>query len=393
MRTGAKFAESAPWLTLGLLITVTLQQVKLPTVSMKRLLSFSEKRPSFSQLVWLCLKASLLGLATPLCSCGAIPMAIGLSSSGASPAAVVSFLTAAQSAGFDSIAITYGMLGGETATVRLVGAICLSLGAGVAVGRVAGSSTETCDDQKTKENAKDEVGKTVSKGPVAYSISLGKSVYKIFDEIWFVLLIGIFISILVEEHYGASDMTINDPIANEEYVPQPEWWDEIEDGPYPDPPARPLYMIFLSKDVLSRVIISVGSIPFQLCEHGVVSIAAGLRKSGASYGTAHAFLLAAPATNIATLGAVLKATGGKDRTAPLRSAMTISFLSFCMSYILDAFADYTSAKDFGDPIVTFALPAWWSTLSMWMCYFFIAQSIFWRFFCSLEALSGKAKVD
>ena len=58
-------AESAPWLTLGLLITVTLQQVKLPTVSMKRLLSFSEKRPSFSQLLWLCLKASLLGLATP----------------------------------------------------------------------------------------------------------------------------------------------------------------------------------------------------------------------------------------------------------------------------------------------------------------------------------------
>ena len=229
MRTGAKFAESAPWLTLGLLITVTLQQVKLPTVSMKRLLSFSEKRPSFSQLVWLCLKASLLGLATPLCSCGAIPMAIGLSSSGASPAAVVSFLTAAQSAGFDSIAITYGMLGGETAAARLVGAICLSLGAGVAVGRVAVSSTGNDDDQKTgRENAKDEVGTTVSKGPVAYSISLGKSVYKIFDEIWFVLLIGIFISILVEEHYGASDMTINDPIANEEYVPQPEWWDEIE---------------------------------------------------------------------------------------------------------------------------------------------------------------------
>ena len=191
------------------------------------------------------LKGVLAWIGYPLCSCGAIPMAIGLSSSGASPAAVVSFLTAAQSAGFDSIAITYGMLGGETAAARLVGAICLSLGAGVAVGRVAVSSTGNDDDQKTgRENAKDEVGTTVSKGPVACIISLVKSVYKIFDEIWFVLLIGIFISILVEEHYGASDMTIDDPIANEEYVPQPDWWDPEEDGPYPDPPVRPLYMKF-----------------------------------------------------------------------------------------------------------------------------------------------------
>ena len=133
--TGTKFNESLPWLTVGLVITVILQQVKLPTVNVRRFLTFTSKDPTFFELLSLCLMASLLGLATPLCSCGAIPLSIGLSSAGASPAAVVSFLTAAQSAGLDSAAITYGMLGGETAFFRLAGAIILTIGAGVAVGR------------------------------------------------------------------------------------------------------------------------------------------------------------------------------------------------------------------------------------------------------------------
>ena len=147
--TGTKFNESLPWLTVGLVITVILQQVKLPTVNVRRFLTFTSKDPTFFELVSLCLMASLLGLATPLCSCGAIPLSIGLSSAGASPAAVVSFLTAAQSAGLDSAAITYGMLGGETAFYRLAGAIILSIGAGVAVGRTTDGRTTAITTMKT----------------------------------------------------------------------------------------------------------------------------------------------------------------------------------------------------------------------------------------------------
>ena len=43
---------------------------------------------------------------------------------------------------------------------------------------------------------------------------------------------------------------------------------------------------------LARVVVVVGSLPFQLCEHGVVSFAVALQKAGASHGTAHVFLLA-----------------------------------------------------------------------------------------------------
>ena len=466
--TGTKFNESLPWLTVGLVTTVILQQVKLPTVNVRRFLTFTSKDPTFFELVSLCLMASLLGLATPLCSCGAIPLSIGLSSAGASPAAVVSFLTAAQSAGLDSAAITYGMLGGETAFFRLAGAIILSIGAGVAVGRTTDGRTtaittmktdlqqpnkptvksrsedgdekndysyETNSSTSTSDNANNanemdhgdnddddnnnNNSAIINKQYKRHVIKLYKSTYNLFNEIWFVLLIGIFISVLVQDRFSASDMakggggTIDkttfttsstttsgsEPLSSpalvvaeeeaEEYVPQPDWWDEEEDGPYPEPPiinpssitttatsfvvsSPPPYQ---HQDVLTRATIVVGSLPFQLCEHGVVSFAAALQKSGASHGTAHAFLLMAPATNIATLGAVLKATGGLDRFAPLRSAAAISILAFGMSYVFDFLITSESGKNLGEAVETFVLPEWWSTMSIWICQLFIIQSL------------------
>ena len=78
LQTVVKFNESAPWLTVGLVTTVVLKQIKLPTITVRRFLTFAGPDPSFLELFSLCFTASLLGLATPLCSCGAIPMAIGL---------------------------------------------------------------------------------------------------------------------------------------------------------------------------------------------------------------------------------------------------------------------------------------------------------------------------
>ena len=64
------------------------------------------------------LGGALIGLATPLCSCGALPVAAGFVASGAPLGSVVAFLTASQSAGIDSAAITYGLLGPTAAACR-----------------------------------------------------------------------------------------------------------------------------------------------------------------------------------------------------------------------------------------------------------------------------------
>jgi uncharacterized membrane protein YraQ (UPF0718 family) len=419
LQWSVKCAESAPWLLVGLLSTVVLQQIKLPTSSLRHLLTFDDNNhpPSLQNLFTLTLGASLLGLATPLCSCGAIPLAIGFAAAGVSPAAVVSFLTAAQSAGLDSAAITYGMLGWETATFRLVGAVVLSVGAGMAVGRVSpldGSKkgagmavgcVSPLDGSKKGKQTKDSttnagdqsmvagtrkktstttitVTSTVASQVTSQVKSMIKSAYGLLDEIWFVLAIGILVSVIVQNQWGSADLVghqapaaADAAVAVEEYIPQPDWWDVEEDGEYPaPPPSLPLQHhqqnsssvinLFL-QDLTTRVTVIVGALPFQLCEHGVVSFASALHKSGATHGTAHAFLLTAPATNIATLGAVLKTTG--DTGAAVRSAVTISALALLISYVIDYAWEDGSGSKLGEAVETLSLPEWWAIMSVWVC--------------------------
>ena len=392
---GDKCIESAPWLFVGLISTVLLQKIKFQTSSIQSYLTFnSSTQPTLFNLFTLTFFASILGLATPLCSCGAIPMAIGLSAAGSSPAAVVSFLTAAQSAGLDSAAITYGMLGWETATFRLIGAIVLSVGAGMAVGRVNNNKDGVLNNDNNNDNSSkkqydddgddDDDDNNGDEGLLmkilSFTSSLIRSGYKLIDEIWFVLAVGIFISVVVENQYGSNAFISNksnQPITQEEYIPQPDWWDVEEDGPYPDRPISLTTSMFtvLMQDIVTRSTIVVGALPFQLCEHGVVSFAAALQKSGATKGTAHAFLLVAPATNIATLGAVLKTSNG-DRYAPLRSAVAISFLALLISYVLDyGLVSWEGDTNIGNAIETIVLPEWWRLISVWICFSLIAWSM------------------
>ena len=132
-------AEVCPWLLLGIAATLVLKSmssVLLPNSALHKHLVLGESDSAWS-LVSVCVKATLLGLVCPLCSCGAVPLAVGLAQAGAAPAAVLSFLLAAQSSGLDSAVITWGLYGPEMALQRLLGASLLALSAGLAVGRGA----------------------------------------------------------------------------------------------------------------------------------------------------------------------------------------------------------------------------------------------------------------
>ena len=112
--------KALPWLVLGVLISAATEPLQLAQ-KLGPLLSGAGP-----------LGGALLGLATPLCSCGALPVAAGLVRSGVPLSAVASFLTASQSAGLDSAAITWGLLGPVAALWRLGGAFVLAVVAGVA---------------------------------------------------------------------------------------------------------------------------------------------------------------------------------------------------------------------------------------------------------------------
>ena len=79
------------------------------------------------------LKAALVGLPLPLCSCGVIPVASALRRQGAGRGATVSFLVSVPEAGVSSFAVSYPLLGPFMAVARVIAALVTAIVAGVAV--------------------------------------------------------------------------------------------------------------------------------------------------------------------------------------------------------------------------------------------------------------------
>ena len=77
------------------------------------------------------LKAILLGIPLPLCSCSVIPFATALRKSGASRSSTLSFLIATPITGVDSIAATYGVLGWFFTLYRVLSSVVIALLAGI----------------------------------------------------------------------------------------------------------------------------------------------------------------------------------------------------------------------------------------------------------------------
>ncbi len=79
------------------------------------------------------IKASILGVPLPLCSCGVVPTAVELKKQGGSNGAVVSFLISTPQTGVDSIIATGGILGWFMAGFRAVAAFISGIVGGITV--------------------------------------------------------------------------------------------------------------------------------------------------------------------------------------------------------------------------------------------------------------------
>jgi len=134
--------EATPWVVLGVGVTALLSAFELPEARIALYL----RRGGH-------LKAALMGLLVPLCSCGALPVAMTFSQRGVALGIIVAFLTASQSAGLDSAAITVGLLGWSAALCRLVGAVVLAVCAGMAVPRSNQAVMANNDQGSSKTSA------------------------------------------------------------------------------------------------------------------------------------------------------------------------------------------------------------------------------------------------
>lgn len=116
--------ESAPFMLLGFLLAGLLKGF-VPEAALTRHLSGRDLRPA--------LKAALIGVPLPLCSCGVLPAAEGLRRAGAGKGATTAFLISTPETGVDSIAVNYALLDPIMTVVRPVAAFVTGAVAGVLV--------------------------------------------------------------------------------------------------------------------------------------------------------------------------------------------------------------------------------------------------------------------
>jgi uncharacterized membrane protein YraQ (UPF0718 family)/copper chaperone CopZ len=244
------------WLLIGLLIA-GLIHVFVPD-------NFIVKHLGHKRGILAVFKAVVLGVPMPLCSCGVIPAALGIKKQGAGDGAAMGFLISTPQTGVDSIMVSASLLGFPFALFKLASAFIIGLLGGIIAyfwGRDDVSS-EQCDDKLN-----------VPKRTLVDIFSF--AVDDILKGIWRWLVFGIFISAALTT-----------------FLPENFFHNYLPEN------------IFIAMFLVLLI-----SLPMYVCATASVPIAAALVYAGMPSGAALVFLMAGPATNIATVGAVFRAFG------------------------------------------------------------------------------------
>ena len=247
--------QLAPWILLGTLIA-GLIHILLPRGFIHRRL----------QGVGGVLQAVGIGVPLPLCSCGVIPAGIGLKKDGASDGAAVGFLISTPQTGVDSILVSASFLGWPFALFKVVAAAVTGIAGGLLVER--GASPVAEDPPMTTANV--ETARAVHRVRALLDHGL-----EIIRSIWRWLVVGILASAAITA-----------------YVPT--------DG------LAGLGSLGIVVSCLAALAISL---PLYVCATASVPIAYALVHSGLPSGAALVFLMAGPATNVATIGAIYRGFG------------------------------------------------------------------------------------
>lgn len=279
-------AEMAPYLLLGFGIAGILYAF-VPSGFYRKHLS----KPG----AWSVIKAALIGVPLPLCSCGVLPTAVSLRRNGASRGASTSFLLATPQTGVDSIAATYSLLGPAFAIIRPVAALVTAFVGGMLVNR---------SDKACPADAADEVD-TID-APAADSFfgkirdALRYGYVEMVQNIGKWLIIGLVI---------AAAITV--------FIP---------DG---------FFTFFAGYPLLAMLAVVVVAVPMYVCSTGSIPIALSLMLKGLSPGAAFVLLMAGPAANFASVIIVSKSLGRRAAAIYL-SVIVIGaiVIGLCIDYLM-----------------------------------------------------------
>lgn len=252
------------------------------------------------------LKAAALGVPIPLCSCGVMPAAASLRKQGANKGAVTAFLISTPESGVDSISISWALLDPIMTITRPVVGFITAAVAGI---------TENLFPQKTAEQkaipdlscpvdgccdgrgCPDEIHKAHHTFSEKASAGFRFAFREVWGDIasWF--LFGIILAGLIS-------------------VILPE----------------SIFSDYLGGGISAMLIMLAVGIPLYICATASTPVAAALILKGVSPGAALVFLIAGPATNIASLTVL---TGILGRRSVALYLVSISVMALFFGLTLD----------------------------------------------------------
>ena len=290
--------ELAPWMLLGSLVAGAMH-LFLPHDFVKRHLTGTGG----------ILKAVALGVPLPLCSCGVIPTGLGLKKDGASDGASVGFLISTPQTGVDSILVSAAFLGWPFALFKVAAATVTGVAGGWFTEHFGGPrisiGTETSEDSAHEHKG--------WRGAIEHADD-------IIQSIWVWLVVGVLVS-------AAINMWI---------------------------PPDAFGTVTTWGGVITMFVVLGISLPMYICATASVPIAAALVAGGMPTGAALVFLMAGPATNIATIGAIHRGFGFRILNIYL---LTIIAGSVGLGIAFDELIDTTAQTD----TMMMSHDAWWAT--------------------------------
>lgn len=274
----------APYLLLGFLLSGVLAVAVTPDWV---------RRHMGGRGLWQVVKAALIGVPLPICSCGVIPLGLSLRRHGASRGATVSFVASTPQTGVDSIAASVSMLGPLVALFRVVAAFVSGVLAGMLVEwseRAAGPEAEA---------RQDDTAAAADDARPAWWRRLWRQGFVVLPrDVARPLFVGIVISGAVAVLLPAHTLSTRLP------------------GP-----------------ALSYLLAMAVGIPLYVCSMSAIPLAAGFIHLGLSPGAALVFLITGPATNAATVMAMWSRVG---RRATVCYLLAIALTALAAGWLLDS---------------------------------------------------------
>ena len=250
------FAMMAPWLIIGFFIAGIIA-VCLPRDFVMRFLGTSGGIKSI-------VRAVMIGVPLPICSCGVIPISTALRKNGASKGATAGFLISTPQTGIDSILATYALMGPFFAIARPIAAFVTGLAGGCAVHAL--SNNDALHSATNQQSVPP---------PRNLRTILWQGYIRLLGGVVKPLSVGLVISALVAA-----------------FVPDDFFASTLA-----------------GRDYLAMPVMALIGFPMYICSTAAIPIAAALMMKGLSPGAAFVFLMTGPAVNAVSIATIASLIG------------------------------------------------------------------------------------